>query len=1050
MRNRLVLCAVLVTGGVAHAETAVKVPSCLDALYALSDYWYCLQGYDAPQCTPPPVSQCWDFEPGYAMSGSFAMTGNAFLSQPTVGDNVAASRVVQWQPSPVTSGTSVYQDLSSVGGDYWNVPYPIGNQGTQWIGTFENRPTLATTWNSTQGDGPTGTATSPSFIIDRNFVSFLIGGGCEIDKVFVELQVWQPEVRACGPRRGGGQTCITIPGFWLRAFGADTGEAKVRTGRCSELMFRDGFRTDAATGLLGRTGRIVIADNSSGSWGHINVDHIETTNAIPTDVEGVNQPLWGFADTHAHPGNHLANLSLGTGAHEGYLLHGDAGSITTNHFQLQLELPTCDGTGHETGHGARTMLRELEEASLGSAPNFPKDCSGFGCQAYGTKPIFATGDDYSHWGTGVNSDPTTMDLKGWPYWTTRAHQTMHLTWIQRAYLGGQRVMFAAGSNTEALAAATRGSNRSDHLSDYGALRRFKNYMKGVAAMNANWMEIAYTPADVRRIVRGNKLAIILATEVDDLGSHCTGNLSSPAADDPDDHGQTKRTEGADPFNQVRDTARSPSCTTAAQWKQRIDNLYAAGYRVIMPVHLSDNDLGGTAIYDEKFNSNTRFMTGNFIEAQLSSTVDYVFPERPGTGTWSGTELGWTLTWGLLGSPNIQSVTSYAGSPVAYNYAQGFGHINKRHFTSLTGPSCTVYGSCGGGAAVIEAIKAHGMILDLAHMGQIGRMEVLGLGTSSTISPLAQNCDLSLPECQATAYPAISSHAGLREMAPAPDFTGGGRNEAALTAEMIARISAIGGIIGIGTTATDVKSANEAAPGAWPAAQGQTVSNNCGGSSKTFAQSYLYALRRMGGKGITLGTDINGLEDRLNPRFGTQGCYSRGNIPYSVMLAADGSVMVSSASDVPINYRPSLLALTDDTATAGEERFFEALHGRHLNYAHYNGVAPSGGRFRSTFDPPNYRTNMNSHYFGVGPLVQLVTPPGQIVSGLPALNASVTGNRTFDLNYDGLAHYGMLPDMMQDARVVGLTQEQLGPMFQGAEAIVQTWEKACRFPGTVCN
>ncbi len=169
-----------------------------------------------------------------------------------------------------------------------------------------------------------------------------------------------------------------------------------------------------------------------------------------------------------------------------------------------------------------------------------------------------------------------------------------------------------------------------------------------------------------------------------------------------------------------------------------------------------------------------------------------------------------------------------------------------------------------------------------------------------------------------------------------------------------------------------------------------------------------------------------------------------------MLAADGSVMVSSASDVPINYRPSLLALTDDTATAGEERFFEALHGRHLNYAHYNGVAPSGGRFRTTFDPPNYRTNMKSYTFGVGPLVQLVNPPAQLVSGLPPLNASVTGNRTFDLNYDGLAHYGMLPDMLQDTRVVGMTQEQLGPMFQGAEAIVQTWEKACRFPGAACN
>ncbi len=467
----------------------------------------------------------------------------------------------------------------------------------------------------------------------------------------------------------------------------------------------------------------------------------------------------------------------------------------------------------------------------------------------------------------------------------------------------------------------------------------------------------------------------------------------------------------------------------------------------MPVHLADNDLGGSAIYDEKFNSNNRFMRGVFMEVQPSSTVEYVFPEKPAPfmGSWHPRELGWTITWGLLGSAAIESVTPYAGANVPYPYGSG-GHINKRSLTSFTS-GCATAGTCGGGTTVIAAIKAHGMILDLAHMGQLGREQVLGLGANATTSPLSQGCDLSIPFCQQSAYPAISSHAGLREMTPPADVMGNGTNEGGLTAAMIARIRAVGGTVGIGTTAADTKSASESAPGAWPNLFGQTVPNDCAGSSKTFAQSYLYALRRMNGKGITLGTDINGLEDRLNPRFGTQGCYARGNIPHSVMFAADASVMVSSASDVPINYRANIIALPG--GTAGAQRLVESAAAG-LNYVHYGSVPPRGGRFRTTFDPRDYQTNMANEQFSVAPYAILKTDSMATVSPLPPLTPSVTADRTFDLNYDGLAHYGMLPDMLQDARVVGITNEQLGPMFQGAEALVLTWEKACAFPGALCN
>jgi hypothetical protein len=50
---------------------------------------------------------------------------------------------------------------------------------------------------------------------------------------------------------------------------------------------------------------------------------------------------------------------------------------------------------------------------------------------------------------------------------------------------------------------------------------------------------------------------------------------------------------------------------------------------------------------------------------------------------------------------------------------------------------------------------------------------------------------------------------------------------------------------------------------------------------------------MGGKGVTLGTDINGFEAQLNPRFGSMGCYARGNIPRIVQFAYDGRVIIDN-------------------------------------------------------------------------------------------------------------------------------------------------------------
>ncbi len=53
----------------------------------------------------------------------------------------------------------------------------------------------------------------------------------------------------------------------------------------------------------------------------------------------------------------------------------------------------------------------------------------------------------------------------------------------------------------------------------------------------------------------------------------------------------------------------------------------------------------------------------------------------------------------------------------------------------------------------------------------------------------------------------------------------------------------------------------------------------------------------------------------------------------------------------------------------------------------------------------------------------------------------TGNRVFDYNTDGLAHYGLIPDMVEDMRRQGMPDEKVERLFRGAESYLQMWEKA---------
>ena len=57
-----------------------------------------------------------------------------------------------------------------------------------------------------------------------------------------------------------------------------------------------------------------------------------------------------------------------------------------------------------------------------------------------------------------------------------------------------------------------------------------------------------------------------------------------------------------------------------------------------------------------------------------------------------------------------------------------------------------------------------------------------------------------------------------------------------------------------------------------------------------------------------------------------------------------------------------------------------------------------------------------------------------------------GYHPYDFNTEGLANYGLLPDLLQDLKTVGMTPVEFEKLFASAEGFVRMWEKAVALSG----
>ena len=78
----------------------------------------------------------------------------------------------------------------------------------------------------------------------------------------------------------------------------------------------------------------------------------------------------------------------------------------------------------------------------------------------------------------------------------------------------------------------------------------------------------------------------------------------------------------------------------------------------------------------------------------------------------------------------------------------------------------------------------------------------------------------------------------------------------------------------------------------------------------------------------------------------------------------------------------------------------------------------------------------------------VTYPFDGLGGV-TIDKQVSGERTYDINVDGVAHYGLYPDWIEDLRKLG-GQDIADDMARGAEAYLLTWERAEGISNDACR
>lgn len=972
------------------------------------------------------------FESGFT---GWNASGTAFASQPTCGDSVTVKRV-----------SSLKQTIEArVGGDYWlNLTYPIGHRGNYWIGTAENHPDDRTVPGATARDEATGTLISQRFRISHNYISFLVGGDEDLATLRIELLVDATE-NAPG--------AIRLAGRWYAV-------AVAATGHGEESLRREVWNVAAH---VGQCGLIRIQDSSTN--GHLNGDDFRFQDSDPysrpvkvglVEVAPVIQrgghyydwdsPVWGMADLHTHP---MSYLGFG-----GKLMHGQPdGSIAD-----ALGNCKCDHGGWGIDNTCGDYYRELimKVMEEGNNPH----------------------------GDGYSAEPW-KQFRDWPVFSSLSHQQMWHEWIRRTYDGGLRVMVALCVNNRLLAHASKGDLPED---DRTVGDSQIQAMKDFASRHSDFVEIAYDPFQLRDIVRRNKLAIVLGSELDDIG------------------------------NLGKDRTASEESMRA-----EIQRLYESGIRYIFPVHLTDNPSGGTAVGEVVLDIANKYVNGRAFDLEASATGDFIsfkmddldFTEEAAWVGVAAVTVGPALP--AIAGPILQAFATPqvvggaglgVGSALLPLALFGVGNeilLNAIGIGPVPGEVWPLFGHYPP-PPPLDNGQGHRNALGLTPLGHFAVREMMRRGMMIDIDHMSQHMVtnvFALAKQVPGGYPLNSGHNSARVL-------GKQRTENGRTAADYQKMRELGGLVGVGIENGDANTFPF-----WNTAQNLSssqVPNDCAGTSKTFAQNYLYAFEQMQGRGLALGTDADGFIPGPGPRFGPQSAYGiderehierddqvRAQPTNGVLYAPQHGPPLTTAAFVGPAVDPE--RDTDQPARREEgyeynqdqRDFFAAIrifyHDQTASQDALNQIAAA-----LSDNYPNKR-RINEYAFGLVKGVTGADPGWDLLSpdtgtreklGIAVCQFKTTGtvrsdvwneiqneatkrfrfnqhcavwddyhkifgnnapmkrcqtmSKQWDINFEGMAHYGLIPDFLQDLSNAGLNAHDLSPLFHSAEDFAQMWTR----------
>ena len=402
-------------------------------------------------------------------------------------------------------------------------------------------------------------------------------------------------------------------------------------------------------------------------WLQLAVNHTAAqTNAL--GPQPGTAPLQGIVDLHTHP---MANLGFA-----GKLLHGglDVGSLlpadaNCNHnvraTSVEQALGSCNPT--HGGWGLDNPCGDVIRNLVINQTQSNQKPAASGCGSRNGYPSFDS----------------------WPANNDITHQCMWVDWIRRTYLGGLRVMVALAVNNKTLADMVAGPGDGpddDKTSADLQICELKMFVARHSISSApvgdvsNFMEVAYSSADLERIVRANKLAVILGTEIDHIGNF--GDITVP---------------GYVPTNQLSD----------AIIQNEIDRLYGEGVRYIFPIHMLDNAFGGASAYQDLMNYSNYRESGNWWNLMAVTNFTYNFSSQSGLEFDAGilAKLG-NVIFAPPTYPNVTGFTTNAGQIVT-------GLANVQGLTSQ-------------GKVAIKEMMRLGVMIDIDHMSDLAKQQTIDL------------------------------------------------------------------------------------------------------------------------------------------------------------------------------------------------------------------------------------------------------------------------------------------------------------------------------------